>query len=283
MHLNWSCQFITGKRLPPPGESAMTNPTPFAVPRSQAECVSIRQPVEPIQESICRGHLEKVAGSVTFCRAGQLRNLLIWLGERSLAAHRTPPSEKEIAAAVLNRKDFDPQTDSLVRKEMSRLREKVARYYLSEGVNDAVRIDASSGYLLSFDRNTLAGCPGSGSCWLVLPLRSSAEMAETCEQLLEELLIMLAEHRGFELVSATTALAYRGRTGDVRQFAAECRADFVVEGSLRHRNESIDAMIWLVDGQSGRARRSKRITGADGSDLARSISSWLIEDESPES
>jgi hypothetical protein len=261
----------------------MTNPAPFAIPRSQAECVNNRQPADPIQESICRGHLEKVAGSVTFCRAGQLRNLLMWLGERSLAAHRTAPSEKEIAAGVLNRKDFDPQTDSLVRKEMSRLREKVARYYLSEGLNDSIRVDASSGYLLSFDRNRLAGCPGAGSCWLVLPLRSSTEMAETCEQLLEELLIMLGEHRGFELVSATTALAYRGRTGDIRQFAAECRADFVIEGSLRRRNESIEAMIWLVDGQSGRARRSRRITGVTGSDLAGSISSWMIEDDAPES
>lgn len=124
MRLNRSCQFINRKRLPPSGDSAMTNPAPFAVPRGQVECLSIRQPVEAIQEALCRGHLEKVARSVTFCRAGQLRSLLIWLGERSLGAHKIAPAEKEIAAAVLNRKDFDPQTDSLVRKEMSRLREK---------------------------------------------------------------------------------------------------------------------------------------------------------------
>jgi TolB-like protein len=257
----------------------MKNPAYITARPGPAECVSIRNLPEPIPESLCRACIERIAGSVTFCRAEQLRELLKWLGDRSLAAQRTAPSEKEIAAAVLNRQDFDPQTDSLVRKEMSRLREKLSRYYLSEGLQDEIRLAAGSGYLLGFERRSNVNPESGASCWLVLPFRSSSEMAEHGEQLLEELLMAIGERGGPELVASTTALAYRGRMGDLRQFAAECRADFVVEGSLRRRNDLIEATVWLVDGQSGRARRSKRIAGVDVFELAPLVVSWLLAED----
>jgi TolB-like protein len=241
--------------------------------------VGIRDSLVPIPEPLCRAHLDKVAGSVTFGRAEQLRRLLMWLAERSLAARPIAPSEREIAVGVLRRNDFDPQTDSLVRKEMSRLREKLARYYLLEGLQDKIRIDMSGGYLLSFERRGDANPGGRSPCWLVLPFRSNPEMMEYSEQFLEELLIGLGKPKVREVMGPTTALGYRGRMGDVRQFAAECSADFVVEGSLRRRSESIEVTAWLVDGQSGRARRFKRISGSDVGDLARQTIVWLLEEE----
>jgi TolB-like protein len=251
----------------------------YVVPhRGPAECVSIRDLPEPLPELLCRGHIERIVSSVTFGRAEQLRQLLKWLAERSLGTHETPPSEKEIAAEVLKRKDFDPQTDSLVRKEMSRLREKLSRYYFSEGMHDPIRIVAGGGYLLGFERRGNLNQGSGKPCWLVLPLRSKPELEEHGEQLLEELLIGLGEFGGPDLVASTTALGYRGRMGDIRQFAAECRADFIVEGSLRQHNESIEATVWLVDGQTGRARRSTRITGSDAFELSRLATAWLLEE-----
>jgi TolB-like protein len=254
---------------------ATRKPAVFVAHRNPAQCVSIRE--SPISESLCRAHLEKVAGSVTFGRAQQLRRLLEWLMERSLATCPIAPLEKEIAVAVLGRKDFDPLTDSIVRKEMSRLREKLSRYYLLEGLQDEVRIVAGGGYLLGVEwRGNVS--PGSGrACWLVLPFRSNADMEGHVEQLLEEVLIGLVERSELELIAPATALAYRGHAGDIRQFAAECRADFVVEGSLRRQNELIEATAWLVDGQSGRARRFKRMTGSDAVGLARLVTAWLLE------
>lgn len=251
----------------------------YVVPcRGPAECVSIRDLPESIPELLCRGHIERIVSSVTFGRAEQLRQLLKWLAERSLGTHGTAPSEKEIATEVLNRKDFDPQTDSLVRKEMSRLREKLSRYYLSEGMQDPIRIVAGGGYLLGFERHGRLDPESGKPCWLVLPLRSKPELAEHGEQLLEELLIGLGVFEGPELVAYTTALGYRGRMGDIRQFAAECHADFIVEGSLRQRNDSIEATVWLVDGQTGRARRSTRISASDALELARLATAWLLAD-----
>jgi hypothetical protein len=212
--------------------AATENSVHFAAQHGSAKCVSFRNPF-PIPESLCRAHLGKVTGSVTFARAEQLRRLLTWLVERSLAPSPIAPSERQIAIAVLSRNDFDPQTDSLVRKEMGRLREKLARYYLFEGLNDEICIRTGGGYLLGFERRG-GTYPGSRrSCWLVLPFRSNPEMEDFSDQFLEELLFVLGKPAEREVVARTTALAYRGRTGDVRQFAAECGADFVVEGSMR--------------------------------------------------
>ena len=255
----------------------MTNSICIAGNCASAERATASDPSAKIPEVLCRRYIEKIAGGVTFCRAGQLRQLLRWLAERAIAIHPSPPSEKEIASEVLNRQDFDPQTDSLVRKEMSRLREKLTRYYQSEGLYDEIRVGAESGYLLDF-RRTGSTRRGSGaSCWLVLPFRTDAGMDEQSELLLEELLIILDELGGPELIASTTALSYRGRTGDLRQFAAECNADFVIEGRLRHRSDSFDATVWLVDAQTGRARCSRRVAGSDAADLARSTAAWLLE------
>lgn len=250
--------------------------------RSPAECVNIREVAEKIPEAICRGQRDKVTASVTFARAEQLRRLLTWLVDRSLEKQPVAPSEKDIAAAVLNRKDFDPQTDSLVRKEMSRLREKLSRYYSSEGLHDEVHIRVGGGYLIGFARSATFKPVGGRSCWLLLPFRSSAEMLEQGEQLLEELLFALSESNGPDLIALTTALAYRGRAGDVREFAAECEANFVLEGRLRKLQESIELTAWFVDGQSGRALRSKRFNGGDPADLARLATNWLLEEDPEE-
>jgi TolB-like protein len=219
-----------------------------------------------------------VTDSVTFSRAGQLRRLLRWLGERSLASGSVAPSEKEIAESVLNRKDFDPQADSLVRKEMSRLREKLSRYYLSEGLHDEMRIAADNGYSLRF-RSHEQGRTGAGkSCWLVLPFRTNPELKEIGEELHEGILMGVAGSGRAEVVAPTTALAYFGKTGDVRQFAADCMADMVLEGRLQRLGDALETSVWIVDGRTGRATRSGRITAADVPDLARSTAAWVLQE-----
>lgn len=233
----------------------------------------------PVPEALCRSEIDRVSSGVTFGRADQLRRLLRWLGERSLVRSAMAPSEKEIAESVLGRTDFDPQTDSLVRKEMSRLREKLSRYYVSEGDRNPLRISADGGYLLGFEWSGNITRAGAKPCWLVLPFRAEAEMLDQALWVLEELLMNLDETGRFETVAPTTALSYKGRAGDVRQFAAECRADVVVEGSIRRRREAMEASLWLVDGQTGLIRRSSRINGADTEEVSRMASAWLLNDE----
>jgi TolB-like protein len=232
-----------------------------------------------VPDTLCRAHLQRVTSSTTFARAEQLRRLLEWLGNRSFAPSAGPPTEKEIGELVLRRRDFDPQTDSLVRKEMCRLREKLMLYYSREGVRDRVRIRHLGGYLLGFAwSETLGEEPATAidsPCLLILPLRSQPDLNQYGIRLAEELLVRMGEAGNAKLVSPTTALSYLGRVGDIRDFAAECGADYVVEGSLETCDGQLRATLWFVNGRSGRTERAGRFAGPDPDELARLATLWL--------
>ncbi len=224
-------------------------------------------------DSLCRGQILKITSSHTFSKAGQLQRLLHFLGTRSLDPMADSPSEKEIAESVLNRRNFDPQTDSLVRKEMSRLREKLAKYYSLEGGGDPVVITAPSGYSLGFALAEPSSLTHRKPCWLVLPFRSHSDVAE---QILEDVLLGLGESGTLDLVAPATALGYRNRLGDLRELAAECRADFVVEGSLRRPGSQLEVAVWLVDGKTGIALRSGRIIKSGPAEAVAALVPWLL-------
>ncbi len=257
---------------------------------------------EPTEE-MCRECIERVASSVTFSRARQLQRLLRWLGERALARvggpgatgpfalHRpnrdNPPSEKEIAEAVLGRSNFDPQSDSLVRKEMIRLREKLARYELSEGAQDEIGIVATGAYVLGFEWRQVRTATERRKCWLVLPFRASPENLELSQEVLEEILLALdsknavssrgAHGPNLDFVSPSTALSWLRWSGDLRQFAAHCHADHVVEGVLKRKAELIELALWFVDARSGITLRTGRISGTAPEVLAKMTAKWLFE------
>jgi TolB-like protein len=251
-----------------------------AIVRTRGEVMArgARNEEFPVPDKLCRAHLEKVAASATFARAGQLRALLEWLGSRSLAPTALPPTEREIAEAVLRRADFDPQADSLVRKEISRLRQKLAQYYAREGARDRVHIHCRGGYLLRFfwaDRHIETH--GALPCILILPFRSDAELSRHSLVLAEELAVRLGELGRAELVSPTTAMSYLGRVGDIRSFASECGADYVVEGSLESGGDHLRTTLWFVDGHTGRTERPGRFEAENPGELARLATLWLQE------
>jgi len=222
-------------------------------------------------------YLQKVLHSDTFARSEQLRRLLQWLGERSLVENPEVPTEQEVAAGVLGRTDFDPQTDSLVRKEMSRLREKLSRYYSREGAKDAVQIVTGGGYLLrcqdrhpGANQEPLARGP---QCVLVLPMTSDGMSVLEGRKLQEEIQFRLTQEGRMELISPTTARRYAEQPGDVRDFASQCGADYVLEGSTWRSEGGFEAVLWVVDGQSGRTSGACR----GGSASVEELSSELVQ------
>jgi TolB-like protein len=241
----------------------------------RGDCLTPRLP-----DQVCRAHLQKVASSMAFARAEQLRRLLEWLGQRSLTPDLPPPTEKEIAETVLHRADFDPQTDSLVRKEVSRLREKLMLYYANEGARDRVRIRHLSGYLLHFTWSEGHADPAGeryGPCVLILPLRSPLEANQQAIRVAEELIVLVGEAGGPKLVSPTTAMSYAGRIGDIREFAAECGSDYVVEGSLDVTEAQFRLTLWFVNGRSGTTEQAGRFAAADPDAVAGLGAAWIRE------
>src|SRR5438309_2033900 len=84
--------------------------------------------------------LEKVLSSQSFANSSQGSRLLRFVVERTLAGRADEIKESVLGMEVFGRQSFDPRTDAIARVEASRLRQKLAKYYESEGKQDPVRI-----------------------------------------------------------------------------------------------------------------------------------------------
>ncbi len=120
---------------------------------------------------------------------------------------------------------------------MNRLRGKLRRYYSTEGAQDPVQIDCRSGYSLRFTevaQTRVSLAPGL----MILPLRTDAECATWASEFKDELHALFSRTGWLQLVSQTTAQSYADRSGDIRDFAAETAAHFILEGTLRQTNNA---------------------------------------------
>src|SRR5260370_39587542 len=78
--------------------------------------------------------------------------MLRFVGERTLEGREEEIKESVLGQEVFGRHSFDPRTDPIVRVEASRLRQKLASYYDSEGSQDAIRIIfPKRGYVPAFE------------------------------------------------------------------------------------------------------------------------------------
>ena len=106
--------------------------------------------------------------------------------------------------------------------------------------------------------DTPAGAKGkeeSQALWVaVLPFRSPSgdgELEALAEGLTEEVTSGLSSFSYLQVVSHNSAMAYRGRTTDVRTVGRELGARYVLEGSIRKGGQTLRINAQLVDASSG--------------------------------
>lgn len=107
-----------------------------------------------------RRQVQRILQSVTFRNAATLQQLLQFLAARALAGGggAEPLKEYTIGVEAFGRsQDFDPKTDTIVRVQIHRLRQKLREYYDSEGQRDPILVDIPKGhYLPRFEAATAA-------------------------------------------------------------------------------------------------------------------------------
>jgi eukaryotic-like serine/threonine-protein kinase len=104
--------------------------------------------MDPVADSgeAIRKQLDRMLSSATFQGASRSRALLRFLVEETLSGRSERLKEYTLGAEVLGKGDaFDPRTDPIVRAEASRLRNRLDRYYASEGRSDALLIELPKG------------------------------------------------------------------------------------------------------------------------------------------
>jgi hypothetical protein len=94
----------------------------------------------------CRELLNRVVNSRELSRAQRLRELLCYLGKRSLKPNATVLREQEIGAAVFGRpEEYDTSLDNIVRVNVSELRKRLTHYFQAEGAGETILMEIPRG------------------------------------------------------------------------------------------------------------------------------------------
>ena len=107
----------------------------------------------PIERDAVVEQLERVLASETFRRSERSSGLLRFVVERTLNGGADQLKEYTLGVEALGRgTSFDPRTDPVVRAEASRLRDRLERYYDTEGRSDPVLLSMpKGGYVPHFE------------------------------------------------------------------------------------------------------------------------------------
>ncbi len=103
--------------------------------------------------------IEVLISSSTLHGSESLCKLLRYLAKHALEDPGRRVKEYQIATEVFGRRpDFDPQSDSMIRVQVGRLRAKLSEYYATEGAHDPFVIELPKGtYHLQFHRRSTSG------------------------------------------------------------------------------------------------------------------------------
>lgn len=90
--------------------------------------------------------IQRILQSKAFRTSEVHRNLLLYLAEKSLEGAADGLKEYTVGLDVFAKPaSFDPRQESAVRMHVARLRQKLAEYYRTEGVHDALIVDLPKG------------------------------------------------------------------------------------------------------------------------------------------
>jgi hypothetical protein len=103
--------------------------------------------IPPQQDS--QRQLQRILRSASFRNASMLQQLLLYLAAKVYDHGAETLKEYTIGVEAFGRpNDFDPKTDTIVRVQIHRLRQKLKEYYESDGIHDPILVDIPKGHYL---------------------------------------------------------------------------------------------------------------------------------------
>jgi hypothetical protein len=116
--------------------------------------------VESLQDEIV-AQVERITSSSTFATSPRLIQFLRFCVTTSLEGQCDQLKESTIAVSVFGRPpDYDPRLDPIVRVNARRLRDKLERFYETEGQHETIFIEIrKGGYVPRFERRDPVAIP----------------------------------------------------------------------------------------------------------------------------
>src|SRR6202046_544033 len=105
--------------------------------------------------------VQRIIQSKAFRTSEVHRNLLNYLAEKSLSGTAGSLKEDTVGLDVFAKPaSYDPRQESVVRMHVARLRQKLAEYYRTEGLDDLVMVDVPKGvFRVTFEQRGMAPDP----------------------------------------------------------------------------------------------------------------------------
>jgi hypothetical protein len=109
-------------------------------------------PLNSTEQQLERAEAEAVLAAEMFKRAPSLRQILAYVCKLYFDGEASKIKEYNIAVEALGRgADFDPNEETIVRVEASRLRKRLREYYLTEGASHSIQLCLpKTGYVPQF-------------------------------------------------------------------------------------------------------------------------------------
>jgi hypothetical protein len=105
----------------------------------------------------CQQQVHRIIHSATFRNALTLQQLFQFVADKATAGATEGLKEYTIGVEAFGRKqDFDPKTDTIVRVQIHRLRQKLREYYDAEGSHDPIFIEIPKGHYLPHFESAIA-------------------------------------------------------------------------------------------------------------------------------
>ena len=113
------------------------------------------------EAEIHQAQVRRILQSKAFRTSEVHRNLLNYLSEKSLSGEAGSLKEYTVGLEVFQKPEsYDPRQESVVRMHMARLRQKLAEYYRTEGVDDPIIVDLPKGaFKVTFEPRAVVAEP----------------------------------------------------------------------------------------------------------------------------
>lgn len=222
--------------------------------------------VTSLPSEVVQTQLDRIVGSRHFCNAPRLSRFLTYVVEQSLAGRSDRLKGYTIGLDVFDKdKDFDPQTDTIVRVQARALRQKLGQYYAQDGADDPVHISIAKGgyepaFFMSWDGEKPKESDIVPNFWrtkkpsiAVLPFEDFGQ--ETNHEFLshgltEGTIANLSRFKDLSVFSRSTTQRAKLDQLSITQMYRLFRPDFVLEGNFRIRKDLVETSIKLIDAAS---------------------------------
>jgi TolB-like protein/tetratricopeptide (TPR) repeat protein len=215
--------------------------------------------------------VEHLLKSALFRHAPQQKRLLRFLADSTLLGgevHRLKEVTVGIEIFAREASTYDPRTDPIVRVEIGRLRERLDRYFSTEGRAHRFVISLPKGsYRLELEPRHSAEVGSTPLTIAVLPfaqLDDTESSRDLAEGLVDDLICDLARVPTLRAIARQNSLPAPPALAEAVRIGQKLRAAWVIYGSVRMTGQAARVVVMLVSTHDSEVAWSQSFVQLDG-------------------